>query len=465
LRYSAIAVANIGQNFLLQNKKSSPPDFFQAIRIEISLFHPIINCIYFTYFYFCTPIQFEVKTDTCILSNGIRIIHQQVESPAAHFGIILNTGSRDELPNEQGIAHFIEHVIFKGTSKRKAYHVLSRIEDVGGEINAYTTKEETAVYATFLARYYSRSMELISDIIRNSSFPDREIEKEKEVIIEEINSYKDSPSELIFDDFDELLFDGHPIARNILGTPRLVKSFKRNDILHFIENNYHTSEMVLSSVGNIPFARFRALAEKFFGEIPTKVRTHKRMLFTNYTPAVKRVNMDTFQNHCVLGNIAYHAQDKKRMGMVLLNSLLGGQAMNSRLNLSLRERNGMAYNVESNYTAYSDTGQFSVYFGTDKENLEKAIRLVKKEFKLVREKRLGALQLSKAKKQLIGQLAISSENRDDLMLTLGKSFLLYNKVDSLPEIYQKIENVTDSLLLEIANEVLDENAMSLLIYE
>jgi len=406
-----------------------------------------------------------VKIDTCILPNGIRIIHQQVESPAAHFGVILNTGSRDELKNEQGIAHFIEHIIFKGTKKRKAYHVLSRIEDVGGEINAYTTKEETAVYATFLAKYYSRSMELISDIIRNSSFPDREIEKEKEVIIEEINSYKDSPSELIFDDFDELLFAGHPIARNILGTPKLVKSFKRSDILRFIENNYHTDEMVLSSVGSIPFARFKLLAEKFFAEIPPKLRSHQRERFTNYTPSVKRVKMKTYQNHCVIGNIAYNAQDDKRMGMILLNSILGGQSMNSRLNLSLRERNGMAYNVESSYTAYSDTGQFNVYFGTDKENLEKAIRLVKKEFKLIRDKRLGALQLSKAKKQLIGQIAISSENRDDLMLTLGKSYLLYNKVDSLPEIYQKIENITDSELLEIANEVLDENALSILIYE
>ncbi|PTN08736.1 pitrilysin family protein [Mangrovibacterium marinum] len=406
-----------------------------------------------------------MKIDSCILPNGIRLIHQQVESPAAHFGVILNTGSRDELDHEQGIAHFIEHVIFKGTQKRKAYHVLSRIEDVGGEINAYTTKEETAVYATFLARYYSRSMELISDIIRHSSFPERELEKEKEVIIEEINSYKDSPSELIFDDFDELLFAGHPIARNILGTPKLVKSFKRTDVLRFIENNYHTDEMVLASVGSIPFARFKTLAEKYFADIPAKARSHQRQLFTGYQPAVKRIAMDTYQAHCVMGNIAYNAQDDKRMGMVLLNSILGGQSMNSRLNLSLRERNGMAYNVESNYTAYSDTGQFNVYFGTDKENLEKAIRLVKKEFKLIREKRLGALQLSKAKKQLIGQIAISSENRDDLMLTLGKSFLLYNKIDSLPEIYQKIEKISDSQLLDIANEVLDEKALSLLIYE
>ncbi|MGD9929804.1 MAG: M16 family metallopeptidase [Mangrovibacterium sp.] len=407
----------------------------------------------------------HVKIDTRTLNNGIRIIHQQVDSPAAHFGIILNTGSRDELLEEQGIAHFIEHVIFKGTKKRKAYHIISRIEDVGGELNAYTSKEETAVYATFLNEHYDRSMELISDIISNSTFPDKELEREKEVVIEEINSYKDSPSELIFDDFDELLFDGHPIARNILGTPQLVKSFNKKSILNFIEKNYHTNEMVLSSVGNIPFERFLFLAEKYFGSIAAKPRTQQRQIFNNYKPGFLRVKKDTFQTHCVIGNIAYNANDEKRMGMVLLNNILGGQSMNSRLNLSLRERNGMAYNVESNYTAFSDTGQFNVYFGTDRENLERAIKLVNKEFLLLKEKKLGGLQLSKAKKQLIGQIAISSENRDDLMLTLGKSFLLYNKVDSLPEIYEKIEHISSEMLLEIANEILDEKSLSTLIYE
>ncbi len=406
-----------------------------------------------------------MKINTHILPNGIRIIHQQVESPAAHFGIILNTGSRDELPEEQGIAHFIEHIIFKGTKKRKAYHILSRIEDVGGELNAYTSKEETAVYSTFLNEHYDRSMELISDIISNSTFPARELEREKEVVIEEINSYKDSPSELIFDDFDELLFDGHPIARNILGSPELIKTFNKKNISQFIERNYHTDEMTLSSVGNIPFNRFLLLAEKYFGKMPTKLRTQNRQAFNNYTPGFRRINKDTFQTHCMIGNIAYNAQSEKRMGMVLLNNILGGQSMNSRLNLSLRERNGMAYNVESNYTSFSDTGQFSIYFGTDKENLEKAIRLVKKEFRLLQDKKLGTLQLSKAKKQLIGQIAISSENRDDLMLTLGKSFLLYNKIDSLPFIYKKIESITSEMIMEIANEILDEKSLSTLIYE
>lgn len=415
--------------------------------------------------YFCTPIVEKVKINTSRLRNGIRIIQQQVESPAAHFGIILNTGSRDELADEQGIAHFIEHVIFKGTKKRKAFHIISRIEDVGGELNAYTGKEETAVYATFLNEHYDRAMELISDIIINSTFPEKELEREKEVVIEEINSYKDSPQELIFDDFDELLFDGHPIARNILGSPAQVKAFNRKSILRFIGNNYNTDEMVLSSVGNIPFTRFQLMAEKYFGHIPEKQRVVTRNAFENYIPGIRRISKDTFQSHCVIGNIAYDARNPKRMGMVLLNNILGGQSMNSRLNLSLRERNGLAYNVESSYTSYSDTGQFNVYFGTDRENLEKAIRLIKKEFSLLKEKKLGTLQLSKAKKQLIGQLAISSEDRDDLMLTLGKSFLLYNKVDSLEKIYRQIEQISGQMILEIANEILDEKSMSTLIYE
>ena len=406
-----------------------------------------------------------MKINTHTLKNGIRLIHQQVESPAAHFGIILNTGSRDELPEEQGIAHFIEHIIFKGTRKRKAFHIISRIEDVGGELNAYTTKEETAIYATFLNEHYNRSMELISDIITNSNFPQKEIEREKEVVIEEINSYKDSPSELIFDEFDELLFDGHPIARNILGTPDHLKSFKRESIIQFVTKNYHTDEMVLSSVGSIPFEKLISLAEKYFENIPEHPRQQPRLLFDHYQPGNLRLEKDTFQAHCVIGNIAYNAQSDRRMGMVLLNNILGGQSMNSRLNMALRERNGIAYNIESNYSAFSDTGQFNVYFGTDRENLNKAIKLVNKEFRLLKNKALGTLQLSKAKKQLIGQIAISSENRDDLMLTLGKSFLLYNKVDSLPAIYKKIEAITSSQLLEIANEVFEEKSMSTLIYE
>lgn len=407
----------------------------------------------------CMQLQFHT------LKNGIRLVHQQVVSPVGHFGVILNTGSRDEEKEEQGIAHFIEHVIFKGTKNRKAYHIISRIEDVGGELNAYTTKEETAVYATFLNEYYERSMELISDILNNSTFPQKELEKEKEVVIEEINSYKDSPSELIFDEFEEVLFDGHPIARNILGTPKNVKKFTRKDIFDFIGRNYHTDQMVISSVGSLPFAKIVRFAEKYFGPVPEKIRTEKREGFHNYQASKRIVQKDTFQAHCIIGNIAYDHQHPHRMGMVLLNNILGGQSMNSRLNMSLRERNGLAYNIESNYTAYSDTGQFSIYFGTDKENLDRAFSLINKELRQLKDRELGMQQLIKARKQLIGQLAISSENREDLMLTIGKSYLLYDKVDNLEQVYRKIDSLTAHEILEIANEILDESQTSTLIYQ
>lgn len=389
----------------------------------------------------------------------------EANSPVSHFGVLINTGSRDEEADEQGIAHFIEHVIFKGTQTRKAFHILNRIEDVGGELNAYTTKEETAVYATFLSEYYQRSMELISDILVNSTFPAKELEREKEVVIEEINSYKDSPSELIFDEFEEILFDGHPIARNILGTPELLKTFTKSSILKFMQENYHTDQIVLSSVGNIPMTKFIKLAERYFGQIPEKLRTKTRSGIYNYKPETRVVQKDTFQAHCIIGNIAPDLFSAKRMQMVLLNNILGGPSMNSRLNMALRERNGMAYNVESGYTGYFDTGQFSVYFGTDKENLDQALRLVNREFRSIKEKALGIVQLSRAKKQMIGQLAISTENREDLMLSIGKSYLFFNKVDSLETIFQKIEQIESRDIMEIANEIFDESQSSILIYQ
>ena len=401
---------------------------------------------------------------THTLKNGIRIIHKNTDSPVAHLGVLINAGSRDEKKDEHGLAHFIEHSVFKGTKKRKAFHVLSRIEGVGGELNAYTTKEETVLYSTFLNEYYERAAELLGDILLNSVYPEKELQREKEVISEEINSYKDSPSELIFDEYEELVFDGHPIARNILGTRKNLRKFNRESILRFIEANYHTDQIVISSVGNCDFNGLVNLLEKYFGETPQKLRKPTRKKFQNYKPEYRSVEKDTFQSHCVVGNIAYDIQHPRRIVMVLLNNILGGQAMNSRLNLALRERRGMAYNVESNYTAYSDTGLFNVYFGTDRENLEKAKLLVKKEFQLLRDKKLGAVQLSKAKKQLIGQIAISTESHEDLMLTIGKSYLLYNKVDPLRVVFNKIEAITSDQLIEVANQILDEQKMSTLVY-
>ncbi len=403
--------------------------------------------------------------ETHTLSNGIRLIHRQVEQKVSYCGIILNTGSRDEKENEWGMAHFIEHLIFKGTSKRKVYHILSRMEDVGGDLNAYTTKEETCIYATFLDKDYKRALELISDISFNSIFPEKEVEKEKEVVLDEINSYKDSPSELIFDDFEDLVFKHHPIGRNILGTPKNIKGFTKENIQDFIKNNYHTDQMVISSVGNIPFSKLVKLVEVFFGEVPENRRTNKRIKPEIYKPRTRILEKHTHQCHCILGNIAYDLNNSKRIPLSFLTNLLGGPGMNSRLNLSLREKYGLAYNIESNYSPYVDTGIFSIYFGTDKDHLDKCLSLIYKEMNLLCTKKLGAMQLKRAQNQLLGQIAISCENNENLMLSIGKSYLLYDKIDSQESIYKQIENIKAEDILEVSNEILNKNNLTSLIYK
>ena len=398
------------------------------------------------------------------LPNGIRVIHQQVNSPVAHFGVIVNTGSRDESEEEQGMAHFIEHTIFKGTKKRTAVQIINRLEDVGGELNAYTTKEETAVYATFLNEFYARAIDLISDVVLNASFPEKELKLEKEVIIEEINSYNDSPSELIFDEFEELLFDGHPIARNILGTPEKVRLFNRKKVKAFMKKNYHTNEMVICSVGKISPKKFETLVNRYFSLMPENSRENGRVDFIGYKPQNREITKDTFQSHCIIGAEAYKLTHDLRLPMVLLNNILGGSSMNSRLNMALREKNGLAYNVEANYSPYTDTGAFMVYFGTERNNLYKAIDLVEKEFQFLRARKLGPNLMAKSKKQLIGQLAIANENREDLMLTIGRSYLYFNKVDPLKDVFQKIDNITAEDIFQISNEVLAKDNLSKLIF-
>lgn len=399
------------------------------------------------------------------LENGIRIIHLHSNSAVGHCGIIINAGSRDEEEHEHGMAHFIEHAIFKGTKKRKAYHILSRMDDVGGEINAYTTKEETTIHTSFLKNDFERAMELISDITFNSIFPSKEITREKEVIIEEIKSYKDDPAELIFDDFEELIFRDQPLGKNILGNAKDLRRFTKKDIESFIHKNYHTDEMVLCSVGDISFKKFCKLADKYFGNIPANPREKQRSKIENYTPEIKTIKKKTHQTHCIIGNIAYNAHDEKKIALTLLDNMLGGPGLNSRLSLLLREKHGYAYHVESNYSPYSDTGVFSIYFGTDKENFNKCIKLIKKEFVSLRTKKLGIVQLKKAKRQLFGQIAINSENNASLMLGMGKSFLLFNKVDDLQQIKAKIESVTVDDIQQVANEILDFEKMSMLVYQ
>ncbi len=399
------------------------------------------------------------------LENGIRLVHYRIPGLVAHCGLIINTGSRDETVPEHGMAHFIEHMLFKGTKKRKAYHILSRLEDVGGELNAYTTKEETAVHASFLKEDYERTIELISDITFNSVFPEKEIEKEKDVVIEEINSYLDNPSELIFDDFEELIFSEQPIGRNILGTPETVKSFSRDMINGFISNNYNTRQMVFCSVGNIADEKILKLFKTYFADIVTEKGAERNNKSWLYKPASVTKKMDTYQNHCIIGNVAYDLKDKRRMRMFLLNNILGGQGLNSRLNLSLREKNGLAYNVESSYNPYCDTGIFSIYFGTDSQYLNKSISIAMKELKRLRNTKLGSIQLSKAKNQIKGYLARGYENYESLMLSLGKSLLIFNKIESIEDLCRKIDEVTASEIMETANDIFEPSRLSTLIYK
>jgi len=403
------------------------------------------------------------KTHT--LSNGIRLIHKFSDSAIAHCGIVVNTGSRDESENEHGLAHLIEHTIFKGTAKRKSFQIIGRIEDVGGEINAYTSKEETFIFSSFLSEYFGRTVELLSDIMFNSIFPEKEIKKEIEVIIDEINSYKDSPSELIFDEFEEMIFKNHSIGRQILGEPNILKKFGKPEIQNFINKNYNTDEIVFCSIGNISFEKVKKYFEKYFSEVPQNLRKKSRIAFQNYSPEIRSENKDTYQTHSIIGNIAYSMKDKNRIPMVLLNNILGGQNLNSRLNIALREKTGYSYNVESSYVPNTDTGVFYVYFSSDLSNLQKCNDLVLKEFSKLRTKKLGVLQLSKAKRQLMGQIAISYENNSNLLLSIGKNFLHFNKIEGLKEINRKIENITAINLLEISNEILDHKKLSYLNYK
>lgn len=399
------------------------------------------------------------------LPNGIRIIHKQTHSLVAHCGLVINAGARDEAVNEQGLAHFIEHSIFKGTSKRKTHHILSRMEHVGGELNAYTTKEDTCIYASFMHPYYKRWLDLLSDIVFNSTFPEKEIRKEKDIIIDEINSYKDSPVEQIFDDFEGVIFRDHPLGQSILGTRRTVKSLTRKSILRFIENNYLTGGMVICSVGQIPFSKLVKLVSQYFGHSVRGGSGQGRMGYTGYEPTHKRVNRRNHQAHCILGNQAYDSNHPLKTTMVLLNNILGGPGLNSRLNMAVREKHGFCYNIESHYQPYSDSGIFSIYFGTDPDYVDKTRSLIVKELLRLCHNSMGSLSLKRAKQQLSGQVAISFESNLGEMLTIGKSLLLYDKVDNLHEINRKIDLITPDMLLEAANEVIKPEVLSSLIYK
>tara|TARA_Y100000782_G_C10185376_1_gene266191 strand:+ start:1751 stop:2977 length:1227 start_codon:yes stop_codon:yes gene_type:complete len=404
--------------------------------------------------------EFEIFT----LSNGIRVIHQEVDSPASHCGFTINAGSRDEAENEHGLAHFLEHSIFKGTQKRKAFHILNRIDAVGGELNAFTSKEDTVIHASFLPHHYERAIELLADITFHSVFPPKEIKKEKDIIIDEISSYNDSPGEQIFDDFEDQIYKGHPLGRSILGTRANLQQLGQPDLIHFMQKHYVTENVVFSSVGKIKTSQLKRLLEKHLAPIPSRSHNEQREVFSGYKPENVIIEKDVYQAHLMLGNVAYSYPDERRRAMILLNNILGGPAMNSRLNLNISEKYGFAYNLESNYASYSDTGVFNIYLGTEKNALPKATELIHKELKKLRDTKLGTRQLASAKEQFKGQLALSQESGASLMIALGKSLLAFDKVDTLEEIYTFIDNITAEEILEIANEVFDPHQLSSLTF-
>jgi predicted Zn-dependent peptidase len=399
------------------------------------------------------------------LANGIRILFKHSSSPITHCCFVLNAGSRDEAPKKEGVAHFIEHLLFKHTQRRNTAQILNYLEVVGADLNAYTTKEYTCIHASLLNQHLERAADLFEDIMFHSTFPPDEIEKERGVVLDEIASYLDQPEEAIQDDFEEYLFNDHPLGNNILGTKRSVKAFKPADIQTFIGQNYNTHQMVFAVYGNYDFKKLTKLCEKYFGNVPQNNITKQRVAPQALMPALHRVKKSIAQTHCIIGGRAYPSQHKNKYGLLLLNNILGGMGMSNRLNLEIREKHGIAYTVESNYTSLTDTGIFSIYFGTDAEKSDKALKLVHKELKKLRDNKLGSLQVKQAKEKFIGQIALAEENRMSLIISMAKSLMDFDHIDTLDDLFAKINAVTAEDLLEISNEVLDNDRMITLLFE
>ena len=402
---------------------------------------------------------------TCTLKNGLRLIHKPTQSAVSYCGFTINAGTRDEEETYSGLAHFVEHTIFKGTTHRRASHILNRMEVVGGELNAYTAKEETVVYSVFPGAHLSRAMQLLGDLIADSQFPEKELSKEREVVADEINSYRDTPSELIYDEFESALFEGCSLGRNILGNVESLHAMTSAVARQFLTDHYTPGNMVFFFMGATPFSQVQHLAERYFGDLSRPTKELPRILKPAAAPFSKTLCLDTHQSHVIIGARAYDLFDKRRRVLLLLNNILGGPGMNSVLNVTLREKRGYVYTVESSVTSYTDTGLFAIYFGTDHRYTQPCIDLVKKELRRLREQRLSPARLAAAKRQFIGQIEVSTDNSENVALALGKSFLRYGHFDSLAEIAEQIESITSDNLLEVANDLLAEEGLSMLIYE
>lgn len=399
------------------------------------------------------------------LANGLQCAFVPKKSTVAHIAVAIRAGSRDELEHQQGLAHFIEHNLFKGTTKRKAYHILSRLDDVGGELNAYTTKEETIIHASFLKADMRRAMELLSDVMVQSTFPERELEKEKDVIKDEIYSYKDSPSEQIFDDFEDLIFAGDPLGRNILGTPDSVDGLGREDILEFIGRTYSAERIKISISGAFTRERVERMCGEFFGHWQLAPNGWTNSFQGNSTPTKRVDPVAQFQDHYMIGWRTPGIHDENRRPLLLLNNILGGPAMNSRLGLNIREKHGIAYNIESYMNLYSDIGMLGIYLGCDSSQTAKASHLVMKEVEKFQQKKLGTLQLSKAKNQFLGQMALSEENGLNTAIGAARTLLHFGKVNSFEGVAEKIRGISAEEVMAAANDYLTAESAYELVYK
>jgi predicted Zn-dependent peptidase len=399
------------------------------------------------------------------LDNGIRVVHKQVtNTKILHCGIILDIGSRDEQPEQYGIAHFWEHMAFKGTSRRKAYHIINSLDSVGGELNAYTTKEKICFYASVLDSFDDKAVELLTDITFNATFPERQLEKERQVILEEMAMYQDTPEESIQDELDELVFKGNSMAHNILGTSKNVRAFSRKDFTGFIQSNINTERIVISFVGNISKKRVEKLVKRHLSAIPKQSFGNHRDALQEYNPHHSQHKKDIMQAHFSMGKPAFPVSHRQRVPFAMLVNLLGGPAQNTRLNLALRERLGYVYGIDAHYHAYSNTGLLSFNFATEKKNLKRSINVVNREIKRLKETKLGRLQLHSLKEQMMGHLAMAAENNAGMMLSFGKSLLDLNRINSLDNIFKKIQKVSAAELQELARTELDIETMSTLTY-
>ena len=413
-----------------------------------------------------------MKYNTYTLDNGLRIIHLPSDSQVVYCGYQINAGTRNEEPGEEGLAHFCEHVTFKGTERRKAWHILNCLESVGGDLNAYTNKEGTVYYSAILKEHIARAVDLLSDIVFHSVYPQAEIDKEVEVICDEIESYNDSPAELIYDEFENILFKGSPLGHNILGTAEQVRAFKTEDALRFTQKLYRPDNAIFFAYGDIDFKKLVRLLQRALADDKSVGNLAKEKLPKNYPSVGEEIagqtivmQKNTHQAHVMIGTRAYDVNDDRRMPLYLLNNILGGPGMNAKLNLALREHNGLVYTVESAMVAYGDTGTWSIYFGCDEHDIKRCLRLVRKELDRMMEKPLSDSQLKAAKKQIKGQIGVACDNRENFALDFGKSFLHYGWEKNVDCLYEQVEAITSQQIQDVARELFDKNRLITLIFK